>query len=155
MCLRRHTNVLKILWCFSMWKTWFFPFGPHWKENLPFSAHGLSFNLEFNEKAKYVLLPAEGQWSLSPVYLQEYQNSSVSQYCAWGFVCFHTDVSNSECFLYSYLETGLRWSLEYINLGVEEMEELGVLNMGVVGIFRYVKQYVNKKEINSLCVNQA
>lgn len=155
MYLRRHTNVLKILWYFSMWRTWFFPFGPHWKENLPFSAHGVSFNLEFNEKAEYVLLPAEGQWSLSPVYLQEYWNSIVNQYCAWGFLCFHTDVSNSKSFLYSYLETGLRRSLACINSGRGEMEELGVLNMGVVEIFRYVKQYVNQKEINSLCVSQA
>lgn len=61
------------------------------------------------------MLPAEGQSSLSAVYLQEYQNSSVSQYCAWGFLCFDIGVSNLHTFLYTYSETGLRQSLEYIS----------------------------------------
>lgn len=144
MYLRRHTDVLKIPWCFfailcaskceepdcSLLGLFLFSPPTRWKENLPFSACGASFNLEFNGKAEFVLLPAEGQSNLSAVCLRGYQNSSVSQHCAWGFLCFHTAVSSPAAFLYTYLETSLRQSLEYISAGGRGKGRTGCVDWG-------------------------
>lgn len=37
----------------------FFSPPTHWRENLPVSASGVSFNLMFNGKAEFMLVPAE------------------------------------------------------------------------------------------------
>lgn len=120
-----------------MWRTRLFPFGPFsfftpytLERKSAFFCLWASFNLEFNGKAEFVLLPAEEQSNLSAVYLRGYQNSSVSQHCAWGFLCFHTAVSSPAAFLYTYLETSLRQSLEYISAGGRGKGRTGCVDWG-------------------------